>query len=155
RPLRAPRRRGMGRWRGRPDRPDRPVTNASGLAREGSPVTLGRMSNVNDSMNDVRPCPPRVIVLGAGFGGLTAARSLRGAPFPVTVAARPNHPFSQPLLSQVAPAALNPSDIASPIRRILRGQANAEVLMAEAEAVDTAGRRVMLADEVLDYDYLV
>src|SRR3712207_6810129 len=88
---------------------------------------------------------PRVVILGAGFGGLTAARALRRAPVRVIVIDRSNHHLFQPLLYQVATAALNPSDIASPIRRILRHQANAEVLLAEARAVDVAGRRVLLA----------
>src|SRR3954471_18161429 len=98
---------------------------------------------------------PRVVILGAGFGGLAAARALRRAPVRVIVIDRSNHHLFQPLLYQVATAALNPSDIASPIRRILRNQRNAEVLLAEARAVDVAGKRVELADGEVAYDALI
>src|SRR5580698_3090126 len=80
--------------------------------------------------------PPHVVILGGGFGGLNAARALAHAPVRVTLIDRRNHHLFQPLLYQVATAALNPSDIAMPIRRILRRQENAEVIMAEATAID-------------------
>jgi NADH:ubiquinone reductase (H+-translocating) len=83
---------------------------------------------------------PRVVIIGAGFGGLNAARRLNRAPVQVTLIDRRNHHLFQPLLYQVATAALNPSDIASPIRRILRNQKNVEVLLAEARAVDLVTR---------------
>src|SRR4051794_15125124 len=86
---------------------------------------------------------PRVVIVGGGFGGLNAARAFRNARVRVTLIDRQTHHLFQPLLYQVAPAALNPSDIASPIRRILRGQANAEVLLAEAKAIDTAAKAVV------------
>ena len=98
---------------------------------------------------------PRVVIVGAGFGGLNAARALRRAPARVVVIDRRNHHLFQPLLYQVATAALNPSDIASPIRRILRGQENVEVILAEATAVDVAARAVVLADGSVPYDYLI
>jgi NADH dehydrogenase len=98
---------------------------------------------------------PRVVIVGGGFGGLTAARALRRAPVRLTLVDRQNHHLFQPLLYQVATAGLNPSDIASPIRRILRHQENAEVLLAEAKAIDVAGRAVVLADGSLAYDYLI
>jgi NADH:ubiquinone reductase (H+-translocating) len=98
---------------------------------------------------------PRVVIVGAGFGGLDAARTLRRAPVQVVVIDRRNHHLFQPLLYQVATAALNPSDIASPIRRILRGQENVEVVLAEATAVDVAARAVVLADGSVPYDYLI
>jgi NADH dehydrogenase len=97
----------------------------------------------------------RVVIVGCGFGGLAAAQALRRAPVWVSVVDRSNHYLFQPLLYQVATAALNPSDIASPIRRILRRQKNAEVLLAEAEAIDLAGRRVVLADGELPFDDLI
>jgi len=98
---------------------------------------------------------PRVAILGGGFGGLEAAKALRRAPVQVTLVDRRNHHLFQPLLYQVATAALNPSDIATPIRRILRHQANAEVILGEATAVDVPGRRVLLRDGVVPYDFLV
>jgi NADH:ubiquinone reductase (H+-translocating) len=98
---------------------------------------------------------PRVVIIGGGFGGLEAARRLRRAPVRVIVLDRRNHHLFQPLLYQVATAALNPSDIAEPIRRVLRHQANAEVVLAEAAGIDVAARTVLLADGVLAYDYLI
>jgi NADH dehydrogenase len=102
-----------------------------------------------------QPRPPRVVIVGAGFGGLTAARALRDAPVRVTVVDRRNHHLFQPLLYQVATATLSPGDIAYPIRSILRRQANAEVLLADAVAVDAATREVVLADGRLPYDFLI
>src|SRR5438874_6488406 len=77
----------------------------------------------------------RVVILGGGFGGLEAARALRDAPVDVTVIDRQNHHCFQPLLYQVATAALSPADIAWPIRSILSRQRNARVMMAEATAI--------------------
>jgi NADH:quinone reductase (non-electrogenic) len=98
---------------------------------------------------------PHVVILGGGFGGLYAAKALRRAPVRVTVVDRRNHHLFQPLLYQVATAGLNPADIAAPIRSILRTQANTSVLMAEAVSVDVPGRRVVLADGEIGYDYLI
>lgn len=97
-----------------------------------------------------------VVIIGGGFGGLYAARALRRAPVRITLLDRRNHHVFQPLLYQVAMAALSPGDIASPIRWILRRQRNIEVLLAEAIAVDVPGKRVLLADGApLAYDYLI
>ncbi|HWE35456.1 MAG TPA: FAD-dependent oxidoreductase, partial [Isosphaeraceae bacterium] len=98
---------------------------------------------------------PRVAILGGGFAGLEAARALRRAPVDITLIDRRNHHLFQPLLYQVATAALNPSNIASPIRRILRHQKNVEVVLGEAVAIDAATRRVVLADGEVAYDYLI
>jgi NADH dehydrogenase len=98
---------------------------------------------------------PRVVIVGGGFGGLYAARALSSEPVQVTVVDRRNHHVFQPLLYQVAMAALSPGDIASPIRWILRRQKNAEVLLAEAVGVDLEGNRLLLADGALDYDFLI
>jgi NADH dehydrogenase len=89
---------------------------------------------------------PRVLIVGAGFGGLYAARSLARQPVSVTVVDRRNHHVFQPLLYQVATAALSPGDIASPIRWILRRQQNVEVLMGEVDRVDLARREAHLTD---------
>lgn len=99
---------------------------------------------------------PRVVIVGAGFGGLQAARALRNLPVDVTVLDRRNHHTFQPLLYQVALAVLSPADIAQPIRTILRRQTNTEVLMDEVTSIDVQARRVGLASGTqLGYDYLV
>jgi NADH dehydrogenase len=98
---------------------------------------------------------PHVVIIGGGFGGLYAARALRRAPVRVTLLDRRNHHVFQPLLYQVATAALSPGDIASPIRWILRRQRNLEVLMADVRAIDPARRLLTLADGEMDYGYLV
>jgi NADH dehydrogenase len=98
---------------------------------------------------------PRVVIVGAGFGGLSAARALRGAPVDVTVVDRRNYHLFQPLLYQVATAALSPGDIAYPIRSILRRQKNARVLLADAVAVDAAARELVLTDGRIGYDFLI
>src|SRR4051812_28135490 len=97
----------------------------------------------------------RVVIVGAGFGGLAAAQGLRRAPVQITIVDRSNHHLFQPLLYQVATAALSPADIAAPIRRIFRGQSNVSVMLAEARAVDVPGKRVVLADGSVDYDVLI
>jgi NADH dehydrogenase len=98
---------------------------------------------------------PRVVIIGGGFGGLYTARGLKGVPAGVTLVDRHNYHLFQPLLYQVATAALNPSDIAMPIRAILRRQKNVSVILGDAVAVDVANKRVQLADGELAYDYLV
>jgi NADH:ubiquinone reductase (H+-translocating) len=99
---------------------------------------------------------PRVVIVGAGFGGLHAALALRHLPVDVTVVDRRNHHTFQPLLYQVALAVLSPADIAQPIRTVLRRQSNTEVLMDEVTAIDVEDRRVSLASGTqLSYDYLV
>jgi len=99
---------------------------------------------------------PRVVIVGAGFGGLHAALALRTLPVDVTVLDRRNHHTFQPLLYQVALAVLSPADIAQPIRTILRHQTNTEVLMDEVTSIDVQARRVGLASGTqLGYDYLV
>ena len=100
--------------------------------------------------------PLHVVIVGGGFAGLDAARALRRAPVSITVIDRRNHHVFQPLLYQVAAAALSPGDIASPIRWILRRQPNVRVLLAEVTSVDLAGKAVIMDDgERLAYDYLI
>jgi NADH dehydrogenase len=98
---------------------------------------------------------PKVVIVGAGFGGLMAAKSLARAPVDVTLIDRQNHHCFQPLLYQVATAALSPAEIAWPIRHILRKQENATVLMADVTGVNPAGRRVETSAGPMPYDYLV
>src|SRR6186713_1138557 len=108
---------------------------------------------------------PHVVILGGGFGGLDAARALAGADVRVTLIDRHNYHLFQPLLYQVATAALSPGDVASPIRWILRKQKNVQVLLAEARRIDPAGRQVIIdagpataadaAGPAVPYDYLI
>jgi NADH:ubiquinone reductase (H+-translocating) len=104
---------------------------------------------------------PRIVIIGAGFGGLQAARSLARAPVQITLIDRNNYHLFQPLLYQVATAALSPADVAVPIRSVVRRQRNAEVLLGEVTGVDTEGRTVCVGDCAgahdvrVPYDYLV
>ncbi|MDB5976227.1 MAG: pyridine nucleotide-disulfide oxidoreductase family protein [Nevskia sp.] len=99
---------------------------------------------------------PQVLIVGAGFGGLSAAQALAKVPVDITVVDRRNFHLFQPLLYQVATAALNPSDVAWPVRSILSRQANTRVLLGEVEGVDTAQRQVRLTDgRQLAYDWLI
>src|SRR5262245_8233945 len=99
--------------------------------------------------------PPHVVIVGGGFGGLYAALALAAKPVRVTLLDRRNHHLFQPLLYQVAAAALNPSDIATPLRSILRAAANITVLLAEVTAVDLANRRLVLDRDEMGYDALI
>ena len=96
-----------------------------------------------------------MVVVGGGFGGLYAARALAGRPVRVTLLDRRNHHLFQPLLYQVATAALNPSDIATPLRSVLRHAKNITVLLAEVERVDLAARRLVLDRGEIGYDALI
>ena len=96
-----------------------------------------------------------MVVVGGGFGGLYAARALAGRPVRVTLLDRRNHHLFQPLLYQVATAALNPSDIATPLRSVLRHARNITVLLAEVERVDLAARRLVLDRGEIGYDALI
>src|SRR5262249_37809539 len=98
---------------------------------------------------------PKVVIVGAGFGGLEAAKALSRVAVDVTVIDRQNHHCFQPLLYQVATAALSPAEIAWPIRHILRQQRNATVLMAEVSGIDLGGRFVQTGAGPISYDYLV
>jgi NADH dehydrogenase len=98
---------------------------------------------------------PNAVIVGAGFGGLEAAKSLSHAPVDVTVIDRQNHHCFQPLLYEVATAALSPADVAWPIRHILRKQSNATVLMAEIGGIDMEKRLVHASSISVPYDYLV
>src|SRR5579884_1035489 len=98
---------------------------------------------------------PRVIIVGAGFGGLQAAKKLACKNVRVTVNDRANYHLFQPLLYQVATAALSPADIAAPVRSILSKCKNVEVILAEVESVDVNARVVKTNDMELSYDYLI
>ena len=99
---------------------------------------------------------PHVVILGAGFGGLDAARALADAPVRVTLLDRHNYHLFQPLLYQVATASLSPADIASPIRWVLRRQKNVTVLLANVHGIDVAQKRVVVEDDrTIAYDFLI
>ncbi len=98
---------------------------------------------------------PTVVIVGAGFGGLRAARALRKAPVDVVLVDRHNYHLFQPLLYQVATAGLEPEEIARPVRAILRRQSNAEIRMTEVTDLDASGKRVVTADGPIAYDYLI
>jgi NADH dehydrogenase len=99
---------------------------------------------------------PKVVIIGGGFGGLYAARSLAGKPLHVTLVDKKNHHTFQPLLYQVATAVLSPGEIAAPLRRVLHRAPNVEVIMGEVTGFDMAARLVKLNDGAqLSYDFLI
>jgi NADH dehydrogenase/putative oxidoreductase len=98
---------------------------------------------------------PHVVVVGGGFGGISAVRGLRGAPCRVTLIDRRNHHLFQPLLYQVATASLSPADIATPIRGMLRSQDNVRVLLGEVTGVEAKDKAVTLTRSRITYDYLI
>src|SRR5450756_1054351 len=104
-----------------------------------------------------RPTQPhRVVIVGAGFGGLEAAHRLAGAPVSITLIDRRNHHLFQPLLYQVATASLATSEIAWPIRYLLRGRPEVTTLFATVTGVDAKGKRVLLdGDDTVPYDTLI
>lgn len=115
------------------------------------PVEMERMSHTHAQ----QATWPRVVIVGAGFGGLEAAKALRHVPVQVTVVDRWNHHLFQPMLYQVATAGLSIEDISAPIRRIFHRQANVSVLMAEVIGVDTREQHVLTAEQAIPYDYLI
>jgi NADH dehydrogenase len=106
---------------------------------------------MKESQNEV----PRVVIVGSGFGGLEAAKKLAGKDVQVAVIDRANYHLFQPLLYQVATAALSPADIAAPVRGILSRCKNVEVILAEVESVDVDAKKIKTADQDIDYDYLI
>jgi NADH:ubiquinone reductase (H+-translocating) len=97
----------------------------------------------------------KIIIIGGGFGGLSAARALKNAAVEVTILDKSNHHLFQPLLYQVATAALSPGDIAAPIRAILRSQKNVRVFLSEALQIKPAEKKVVTSNGELDYDFLI
>ncbi|MEQ1931846.1 MAG: FAD-dependent oxidoreductase, partial [Parvularculaceae bacterium] len=98
---------------------------------------------------------PHIVIVGAGFGGLSAAKALANAPADVTIIDRRNHHLFQPLLYQVATAALAPNQIASPIRAVVRKQKNTRAIMDEVIGVDRDRQEIILRDRAISYDYLI
>ena len=108
---------------------------------------MSKSKNISDA--------PRIVVVGAGFGGLNAAKGLAGQNAHITIVDRRNHHTFQPLLYQVATAGLSPGEIAAPIRWIFRGRDNVEVLLEEVVGFDLDRRLVKTSEQELPYDYLV
>jgi len=98
---------------------------------------------------------PRVFIVGGGFAGLAAAKALAHAPVQVTIVDRRNYHVFQPLLYQVATAALSPADISAPIRSVVRGQKNCQVVLGEVTGIDITSKTVAFADGHVSYDYLI
>jgi NADH:ubiquinone reductase (H+-translocating) len=98
---------------------------------------------------------PRIVIVGAGFGGLSAAKALARAAYDVSIVDQHNYHLFQPLLYQVATAALSPADIASPIRSILSRQKNTTVILAEVSGVDLDRRQIVAENRRIDYDFLI
>lgn len=114
--------------------------------------SINRNGKTEVATHDVKP---RVVIIGAGFGGLRAAHALGKAPVDLTVMDRNNHHLFQPLLYQVATAGLSPADIAAPIRHVLHRQHNTAVLMAEVTDIDLAKQQVITQGEAVPFDYLI
>ncbi len=117
------------------------------------------LTRMKATATDIHPSSfslhPSIVIFGGGFGGLYAAKQLRNANARVTIVDRRNFHLFQPLLYQVATAALNPSDIAYPIRAVVAQQKNTNVILGEAAAIDPARKIVRLADSEIEYDYLI
>src|SRR3954462_12798083 len=128
--------------------------------RPTAAVPYGKVMNAQNIENSSPPLPaaaamPRVYIVGGGFAGLDAARALAKAPVRVTLVDRRNHHTFQPLLYQVATAALSPADIASPIRHILRKIDNCRVVLAEITGIDLERRHLIFGGGAVEYDYLI
>src|SRR5947207_7914360 len=98
---------------------------------------------------------PHVVIVGAGFGGLEAAKKLGRENVRVTVIDRTNYHLFQPLLYQVATAALSPADIAAPVRAVLSKYKNVEVILAEVQSVDIEAKKIRTTDTEIGYDFLI
>ncbi|MGZ5554054.1 MAG: NAD(P)/FAD-dependent oxidoreductase, partial [Chthoniobacterales bacterium] len=104
---------------------------------------------------EAQPQKPSVVIIGAGFGGLEAAKLLGDEPVRVTIIDRTNYHLFQPLLYQVASAALSPADIAAPIRGVVHRFANIDVMLAEVSDIDVAVQKVTAGGQEVSYDYLI
>src|ERR1700752_2718383 len=98
---------------------------------------------------------PRVVIVGAGFGGLSAPKALPGKPFEVAVIDQHNYPLFQPLLYQVATAGLSPADIAGPVRSIVRDRRNISVILAQVSGLDLACKEVLAEGRRIPFDDLI
>ena len=117
--------------------------------------SIERLAKVEPTAVSLTSRRPQVVIIGAGFGGLTAAMRLKRTDADVIVVDRRNHHLFQPLLYQVATAALSPADIAAPIRGILARQANASVVLGAVTGIDKATRAVLIGKRRIPYDQLI
>src|SRR5438067_62340 len=134
------------------------LPGASGYAETAHATALVATFFISVSthrMQDTTQARPHIIIVGAGFGGLEAAKKLACEDVSVTMIDRTNYHLFQPLLYQVATAALSPADIAAPVRAVLSKYRNVEVILAEVESVDVAAKKVRTGDLEIDYDYLI
>ena len=145
---------------GRPARAHRARRRASRNGKLGRPLELDDLQTPpggldRETLTRQTSARPRVFIVGGGFAGLAAAKALAAAPVHVTMVDRRNHHVFQPLLYQVATASLSPADISAPIRSVLRGQTNCDVVLAEITGVDIENRQISFAGGHVGYDYLV
>ena len=138
---------------------DRAGTHRDAFTRAAADQTLDDPTERPEIADHGKPATapsrqPHIVIIGAGFGGLSAATGL-GRAAAVTVLDQRNHHLFQPLLYQVATAALSPADIAAPIRSILSRQANTEVILGTVTGIDVAGRAVLIGERRIPYDQLV
>src|SRR5262249_5973084 len=124
-------------------------------SRTSQRISRQRARSLVMTPTEATPRRSRVVIIGAGFGGLSAAKQLAKAAFDVTVVDRHNYHLFQPLLYQVATAGLSPGDIASPIRGILHRQRNAKVILAKVSGVDTTTQEVVAEGRRIPYDHLI
>ena len=133
---------------------------AHGGAVAGMPCRVAQLTDLLGSLFQLlwiksENMSKKVVIIGGGFGGLTAAKALKNTDVKITLIDKTNHHLFQPLLYQVATAALSPGDIAAPIRGILRKQRNVRVIMGEVEKIDIDKKQVYLDNDYFDYDYLI
>lgn len=122
---------------------------------EGATGALPRLASHRAAAATGNAARPRIVIIGAGFAGLSAAKALAGSPVDVTVIDRRNYHLFQPLLYQVATAGLSPADIATPIRSILRDQKNTTVLLGRVTGIDKAAQLVEINERRIPYDTLI
>src|SRR5205823_5013417 len=136
----------------------RPHGRQAGSRKDGDPAPQWRprpLSAAEGTTQPARMSRPRVVIAGAGFGGLTCARALKRAPVDVLLVDRNNYHLFTPLLYQVASALLDPGEIARPVRQLIRPLRNADFLQASITGVDLASRRLLTDHGPIPYDYLV
>src|SRR5881296_752281 len=126
------------------------------MADVTTPAQLGPVLRDHSAVAEPRATRrPTVVIVGAGFGGLRAARALRKTPVDVVLLDRHNYHLFQPLLYQVATAGLEPEQIARPVRAVLRRQKNFEFRMTEVTGLESAAKRLITTDGPIEYDFLI